>query len=108
MSSSSSSSSESLSDWVSKTFDIPVINASTVAEFIAPGVGVKKSLEPLLIDELVWLLVYDIVEHKKYSDKELTLANKLFLVAARKEFENILKVIEINFDLNEIWKKSGN
>lgn len=65
-------------------------------------------LHPLTVEELHWLLVYDIVEHKKYKDVELTRSNSLFLAAARKEFENVLHVIEINFSLEELWKKAGN
>lgn len=100
--------SQSLSQWVSRVFDIPVIDSASVSDFIAPTTGIEETLEGLSISELTWLLVYDIVEHKKYKDKELTKSNKLFLASARNEFENILRVIEIQFDLEEIWKKCGN
>jgi hypothetical protein len=79
-----------------------------VSDFINPELDISEWISPLTTDELVWLLVYDIVENKKYSAIQLTTSNKMFLAAARKEFENILKVIEINFDLEELWKKSGN
>lgn len=104
----SMSSSSSLSEWVSSNFNVPSITPRSVSDFINPELDISEWISPLTTDELVWLLVYDIVENKKYSAIQLTTSNKMFLAAARKEFENILKVIEINFDLEELWKKSGN
>jgi hypothetical protein len=98
----------SLYEWVSANFEITDITPVSVSKFIGTGIDLSTWLTPLTVDELIWLLVYDIVEYKKYKDLNLSTSHKMFLAAARKEFENILKVIEIDFDLTEIWEKSGN
>lgn len=100
--------SSSLSEWVSKNFAIPSITPQSVSRFINPEFDISEWLTPLTTDELVWMLVYDIVEFKKYSTLKLSTPEKMFLAAARNEFESITNTIEIKVDLNELWKTSGN
>lgn len=100
--------SSSLSEWVSKNFDIPSITPQSVSRFINPEFDISEWLTPLTTDELLWMLVYDIVEFKKYSTLKLSTPEKMFLASARNEFESITNTIEIRVDLNELWKKSGN
>jgi hypothetical protein len=49
------------------------------------------------------------VENRKFDGiGGLTKAHKMFLAAIKQEFVFIMRVIEINFDIRDLWIKSGN
>lgn len=97
----------SLRDWVSNNLlGGSEITPEIVAGFVEPGVdGVSHVISELTESELVWLLVLDMIEKKKYKEMDMSKQQKMFIVQAQYGFASL--PLEINFDLLELWEKSG-
>jgi len=96
-----------LAEWVSSTFlgGAAITVESVVKELDHTMPDVSSILSSLSESELVWILVYDIIENKKYNVEILSRQQKLFIFQAQKGFASI--PFEIKDDLFELWEKSG-
>lgn len=65
----------------------------------------SSTLSSLSESELVWILLYDVIENKKYDAKTLSKQQKLFIYQTQKGFASI--PFEIKDDIFELWEKSG-
>ena len=97
-----------LKEWLVSNFDVKEpLTAAGVSTFIACGIDISDIISELDEDELVWLLVFDIIENEKYKQINLNLSTKLFVVQAQKVFAEIEKTLSITDDIEAIWNKSG-
>jgi len=95
-----------IDEWLFNVFGIDVIDTDNVVSFI--NEPIKNTIKGLTKEELKWLLIYDIVDKKKYNNKDLTLQQKLFIRAMINAIKDIENSIQINFDIHELWVKYGN
>lgn len=95
-----------LTEWVSSTFlgGAPVTVEAVIA-VLDHSIPLSSTLASLSEDELVWILMYDIIENKKYDVVKLTKQQKLFIFQTQKGFASI--PFEIKDDIFELWEKSG-
>lgn len=96
-----------IKEWLKINFGITSLDVDTVSSFI--GHPISDIIGVLSEDELQWLLVYDIVDNKKYKTCDnLSIPNKLFIRAIIDGIKRITNNIEITFDMEKEWVKYGN
>lgn len=91
--------------WLSNSFNIDKLDINNVSEFINYDLSLVK-ISPIYEYELLCILVYDIIENKKYMSIKLDRKHKFFLTAAKYQFDNIIKSLEISENLIDLWNKS--
>jgi hypothetical protein len=95
-----------LTKWVSDTFlGGSMVTVDAVVRVLDHSLPLSSILSSLSESELVWILVYDIIENKKYNTGTLSKQQKLFIFQTQKGFDSI--PFEIKDDVFELWEKSG-
>jgi hypothetical protein len=103
-----------LARWVLEHFALcgNEITPLSVAKFVSSGDEVLVDmiaglLKDLSSYKLVWLILQHIIENKLYVKLEntLTLEEKIFIRYLIEKYNSML--VEVNFNINEIWCKSG-
>lgn len=83
-----------------------VLTAESVSGFMDDEVDVSGIIADLDEYKLGWLLMQNIVERKRYTGMDdLCLQEKLYLKYLETKFERVL--IEVDFNLNELWWTTG-
>lgn len=96
--------------WLSARFGAPsVLSPESVSNFIEFPPA-RETFSGLTEDELSWIVLFDIVEdERRYRAifPALPKHEKMFILAARHYFATVQRTLSIDFDIWELWRRSG-